>query len=121
LTLDLALTEPGTWDFSFAEIALANVYSLSFDAELNLYERHLGCGFLFLEYCYNEFPLLGIDIYNGSPFALAFNPIGATPGFSIAVGTTPVPEAGTLSLLAVGLVSLTGLIRSTRGGRRHRR
>jgi hypothetical protein len=122
VTMDLTLTEPGIWDFWFSELTLANTFSLAFDVELALSaSTAVGCGVLWLESCHWRLPLADIGVYDGSPFPLAFDTISGTQGFSIDVGTTPVPEPGTLSLLAVGLASITGLVRCTRARGKHRR
>jgi hypothetical protein len=115
LTLDLGLNEVGTWDFWFVNMMLENAFATSFDAQLVLYEEHIGCGFLGLELCRNDLTLADIDVYNGSPFALAFNSIDTTSAFSIEVASAQVPEPPSLPLLAMGLAIM--LVLSIRGRR----
>ncbi len=114
LTMDIGLTDVGIWDFWFEDVALDNLFSTSFDAELVVWENHRGCGsFPYSRWCgKNGYTLADIGVYDGDPFALDFNSITTERAFSIQVGGTQVPEPTTLALMGLGLAGI--------GYRRHR-
>lgn len=104
ISLDLLLDSTGIWDVWVDNVMLANIFYTTFDAALILYEEHPDgvkicrrcisilpcynyiCG---LDYDRNELELLNIGLYDDDPFALAFNQISTTEGFSIKVISEP--------------------------------
>lgn len=119
LTMNLDLSDTGTWDFWLMDMDLNNQFATSYDAELVLYEKHISgigwCGSWFPypcpKYSRSETTLAGIDIYDPSPFSLNFNSISNISGFAINVGTASVPEPVTLLLLGSVLLGLIGFRR----------
>jgi len=107
--LNVDLTEAGIWDFWFVDQTLANAFSTSFDLDLGLFASTIaGCGFLGLSSCETSTNLLSVNAFNVNPFALAFNSISNTNGFSIAVGgggpILSLPEPSSLLLFGIGLL-----------------
>lgn len=127
LNFDLGLNEIGTWNVSFQDLTLDNLFSTSFDAVLVLYEEHVSgisfcyftvhtffgnfriyypCGVAFDE---NSFTLADIDIYNGDPFSLDFVSLSPFQSFSISVGIQPdptIPEPASWALVSMALAGL---------------
>jgi hypothetical protein len=113
LSLDLGLSDIGTWDFWFVDQELINEFSTALAMELVLFEEHLvteWCGDIIPYPCgshwdRNDTTLASIGVYDVA-FPLAFNSITNTNGFSIQVGTAAVPEPSTMLLLGSGLFGL---------------
>jgi len=107
LSLGINLDELGIWDFWFVDIALENLFSTSFDAELVIWENHRGCGILGSSWCgRNSHTLADIDVYDGDPFALNFPTVSTSTAFSIQVGSAQVLEPSSFALLMLGIVGL---------------
>lgn len=128
LNLDVDLAQTGIWDFRLVKMKLINTFSTSFDAEVTLRERNLGCGPLGLSWCaWNSLTVADVDLYDTQPFALNFNSVSGGDRFSIWVGSQPasipaVPEPATLPLLAAGSAFLWGVRRyAQRAATRHGR
>lgn len=109
--LDVDLMEAGVWDFWFSDQTLANTFSTSFNLDLGVFaSTEVGCGFFLLESCEISTNLISPNVFNVDPFALAFNSINNTNGFSIEVGgggpASPLPEPSTFALFAIGLLGV---------------
>lgn len=103
--LDVALAEPGIWDFGFLDLALDNTFSstmgasLSFDIDV----------FAVIE---ESWTFAGLDLLNTGGFALDLGERSIATAFSITV----IPEPGTVLLLGSGLLGLAFRGRASRPG-----
>jgi PEP-CTERM motif len=117
----LDLDETGLWDVTLGDLALPNTFSTQFSLGLRPFISYyigLGCGDLSTDsdnglLCGGDgelsTTLASVNLFSNTPFGLALTTNAALPSFQIDVSapTTPVPEPGSLLLLASSLVGLT--------------
>ncbi len=127
ITLDLGLGEAGNWKVSLENLMLGNTFSTQFAAELQPFVTYVSgvkfctsrwgipypCGAKTSDY---SITLASLDIYDASPFSLAFDSLSLGEAFSITVDetvapATAVPAPPTLALLGL---AVPGLLASRR-------
>jgi hypothetical protein len=91
--LDAELDRPGTWDFSFASLDIANTFHTTIGANLSVDLSAVGLT--------KSFPFSNISLLDTPAFDLDFASLPLISGFAI-----QVPEPGTLMLMALSLAGI---------------
>lgn len=91
--LDAELDRPGTWDFSFADLDIANTFHTTIGANPSVDLSAVGVS--------KSFPFSNISLLNTPAFDPDFASLSPLASFSV-----QVPEPGTLVLMALSLAGI---------------